>query len=353
MKNKKNTDILGLVEQRIRFLGLSPGAAVIAGVSGGPDSTALAHLLHGLQYKLGFHLHLAHFNHRWRASAAADQRFVEALARRLNLPCTSVRASSPPSCKAAGRRGARTGSLEEEARLQRFDFFIRLAGKLNTRFVALGHTQDDLAETVLMRLLRGTGLSGMRAILPQRTIGGVHFLRPLLKIRKKEILEFLRRNQISYRIDPTNRRLRFLRNKVRLELLPLLEKEYNPNIRQLLCNLAETSAADYDYLEREAGRVFDRLVLSARPQKAVSLSPASWVKYPQALRRMVLRIAVERIQGSTRRLTLAHMEEVEDLIENRPCGSVVHLPGGVCVLKEKNTSAVSKKHLIKFLNTLE
>jgi tRNA(Ile)-lysidine synthase len=315
------------------------GSTVIVGVSGGPDSVALLHILARLRYELGVDLHVAHFNHHLRKGARLDQEFVERLAGRLNVACTSEVWKNPP---------CRTGiSLEELARLKRFDFFQRLAKQMKASVIILGHTRDDLAETVLMRILRGTGLQGMRAILPRRQIQGVCFIRPLLEVRKMEIVRYLKKHGIPHRLDPTNRQTRFFRNKIRLRLLPLLEKEYNKNICEVLCRLAETAAVDYAYMESQARRCLARAPECDVKDKAFQLNIKMLARQPQAMQRMLIRLVLQRLQENTNRLTLSHMREVEDLLCSRPQGAVVHLPGGLRVRKKKDNLSFSfaNKHL--------
>src|SRR3989338_4895955 len=217
------------------------GDTVIIGASGGPDSTALTHILHALQYEIGFHLHIAHYNHNLHRQSGRNQKFVEKLAEELNVPCTTQMWRHPHRRK--------KGSLEDAARQRRLQFLNHLAKRIGARAVVLAHTKDDLAETVLMRILRGTGLQGLRGILPQRELNGVCFVRPLLNVSKEEILTFLKKKKITYCTDPTNIQKKFFRNKVRLQLLPLLASGYNRNIKELLTNLADNINTDYSYLE--------------------------------------------------------------------------------------------------------
>lgn len=326
-------DLVGRVKKSLCSSDVvSSGGTLVVGVSGGPDSVALLHILARLRYELGVHLHVAHFNHNLRKSARLDQRFVERLAERLNVPCTSEVWRNPP------RRPKM--SLEELARLKRFDFFQRLAKDLKASAVILGHTRDDLAETVLMRILRGTGLQGMRAILPRRQMEGVCFIRPLLETQKAEIVRYLKNQRISYRLDPTNRQTRFFRNKIRLRLLPFLEKDYNKSILEVLCHLAETAAVDYAYMDDQAGRLFRQAARYCAQDRRLQLSVKMLKRQPQAMRRMLIRLALQYLQERTNRLTLSHikvalchMSEIEDLLCNRPSGALVHLPGGICVGK--------------------
>ena len=326
----KNTDaILRNVKKTVAASGaLSCGDTVIVGVSGGPDSVALLHALFVLRHELGLSLHVAHFNHNWRKSAAMDERFVRRLAGQWGLPCACARMPERFTRAATAR--------EERGRAQRLRFFQRLAKKINARAIMLGHTRDDLVETVLMHILRGSGLQGMRGMLPHRRIQGAYLIRPLLGVRKKDILAYLQRNGIRYRQDPTNRQDHFLRNRIRLELLPLLEKRYNPGIRGTLANMADTVGLDYDYLEEQAKKIFGRMTkravasFSSKKKKnsnAVRFNRAAFTRQPEAVKRMLVRLALERLQGSMNRLTLAHMREIEGALSQTAVDSLVHLPG--------------------------
>ena len=173
------------------------GDTVIIGASGGPDSTALTHILHALQYEIGFHLHIAHYNHNLHRQSGRNQKFVEKLAEELNVPCTTQMWRHPHRRK--------KGSLEDAARQRRLQFFSHLSKRIGARAVVLAHTKDDLAETVLMRILRGTGLQGLRGIAQQKELNGVRIFRPMLNTSKEEILSFLKKRKIPYRNDPTNR----------------------------------------------------------------------------------------------------------------------------------------------------
>jgi len=301
------------------------GATVIVGTSGGPDSTALTHVLHNLQYELGFHLHIAHYNHNLHRSANLDQKFVEKLAEQLNIPCSVARWNNPKTLK--------KGSIEEAARKNRFQFFNRLANKINTQAVVLAHTKDDLAETVLMRILRGTGLQGLRGILPVRKMEGIYYIRPFLTVKKDDILTFLRKKNIHYRTDPTNKKTEFFRNKIRLELLPLLADQYNCNVKELLVNLADNITTDYSYIEAQAQKQFTKLAKYSPNKKNVSINLSLYSSQHPALKRMIIRSGIKQLKGDTNRLTLTHYREIEDFLQNRPQRSTVHLPRNISIRK--------------------
>jgi len=320
--------ILEKVEKTIkRYNLIDKGDKIIIGVSGGPDSVALLYLLNNLKKELKLNLHVAHLDHRLRKDSYKDREFVEALAKRLKLPVTSAQIN----VKAL----AKTGSLEELARNARLGFLFKVARDIKADKIALGHNLDDQAETVLMRLIRGAGLYGLSGILPRRNIAGYRIIRPLIEVRRREIESFLKRKKIKPRIDTSNSEDVYFRNQIRNRLLPLLEKEYNKNIKEVLSNTAENIGYDYDYLIGAAKRAMKGSKASFNLARLIRLHPA--------IRRLVLRMAIARIKGDTRRITFQHIKELEDLISNRPVNSVVDLPKGVSVVKKKNHLSFYRK----------
>ncbi len=304
---------------------VSSGDKIIVGVSGGPDSVALLHVMNRLKYELGIQLHIAHYNHCMRKSSDADKSFVERLAAKLNISCTIGTWKDYND-------NFKYGSLEEAARQARFDFFIKLALKQKASAVALGHNADDQAETILMRILRGTGAFGIRGMLPDRKINNVRFIRPMLQVSRCDIERYLKDNNISFRIDPTNKQLKFFRNKIRHKLLPLIEAEYNSGIKAVLSNLADVTAADYDYIEQQAEKAFLKIVW-CKKKEGVDIDLNRFMRKHIALRRMILRMAIEYVKGDIRRIDLKHMKEIEEMIINRPVNSIVNLPAGISVVK--------------------
>jgi len=309
---------------------IAPGQRIVVGVSGGADSVALLHLLAEEQPELGIKILVAHVNHHLRKSADRDQRFVERLCARHRWPCHILHLKW-------GKRST-ASSLEERARTKRLQALIRLAVQKHAAAIALAHHQDDLAETVLMRILRGTGLKGLPSMLPKRTMNGMTVIRPLLETPKIHIDTYIRTNKLAFRVDPSNRQRRFLRNRIRRDLLPLLEN-YNPNIRWALANLGRQAAADYDLLQQAGQGQLERLARFPKDPKSLSIDMNGLLRLPLGLQRMVLRLALENVQGDTRRLTFKHILEIEDLLRNRPIGSIVNLPKGLCLKK-------GNKHLL-------
>jgi len=206
---------------------LAPGEPLLIGVSGGADSVALLHML----MALGLRPHVCHLNHRWRDAASdADAEFVRRLAKRLGLPVTI--------------ESRKVGHTEAAARLARQAFFERVAKKTSIHTLALAHTADDQTETFLLRLLRGAGPRGLGAMWPERQMGKLRIVRPLLEVTRAEIVKYLKSHHLTWREDVSNADRRYLRNRIRHELLPLLERDYNPGIRKVLRRTAEILRAE-------------------------------------------------------------------------------------------------------------
>lgn len=312
--------IIENVRSTIRKHGLvRAGDTVVVAVSGGPDSLALLYCLSSLAAGLRLDLKAAHFDHGLRQGSQREAEFVRAAAGKLGLAFYSGGAD------VSGRRKGK-GSIEEAARLARLEFLRKLAKKLKADRVALGHNMDDQAETVLMRILRGSGLSGLSGIAALKELDGCVFIRPLIEVKRVEIERYLRGMKIRPFRDPSNSDESLFRNKIRRRLLPLLEKEYNPRIKEILNNLAGNASCDYDY-------ILSRARLSAGVRGTASLKTDSLLRMHPSLRRMAIRLKIEALQGSTRRITCKHVEEIEDMLFNRPAGSVVDLPKGYFVEK--------------------
>src|SRR5262245_33636324 len=209
-----------------------PAADVVVAVSGGPDSVAL---LRAIVEAIPGRVVVAHVNHGWRGAVSdADERFVRDLAARLR--------GNDPRVSLAVHRAALPDARENreaDARRQRYEWLSKVAAECGIHSIATGHTADDQAETVLFRLLRGTGFDGLRGIAAVRPLAGsVRLIRPLLSVSRQEIIDYLAERGQDFRTDESNADRRFTRNRIRHELLPLLAREYNPRVRETLCRLA-------------------------------------------------------------------------------------------------------------------
>jgi tRNA(Ile)-lysidine synthase len=306
---------------------IKSGDAIIIGVSGGADSIALLESLLFWQSTLGLKLIAGHIHHGLRKEADADQNFVKKWCTDRNIPCEIVRVRVSKESP---------GSIEERAREKRFDALISIAKKYNADSIALAHHQDDLAETVLMRIIRGTGLQGLQAILPSRTINGMRFIRPFIDITRSDIEKFLVKRSITYRIDQTNTDITFFRNKIRHHLLPLLAKQYNPKISSALSNLAKNVGLDYDFLFIAGQTAFQDLANWETAQKLFFHITDLNQLHPAVLR-SVMRLAIHAFKGNTNAITTAHIQKVEAFIQTpTKTKSELHLPQGIKLMRQKN-----------------
>ena len=311
---------------------LFPRARVVVAVSGGADSVALLHALVSLRPAWKLVLHVAHLDHGLRDGSREDAAFVRALAAAWDIPCTAARQDVRAACERGG------WSLEDGARRVRYAFLLGVANEQRASHIALAHTADDQAETVLMRLVRGCGIVGLSGIPVKRRVEETWIVRPLLDVWRREVLAYLTDAGLTFREDPSNRDLRFVRNRIRHELLPLLERNYNPNIKQALTQLAEQNHWDAAYLQDAAGRQWKRAVklpTASHGRREAAISIAAFQRQPKAIQRQLMRQAVQRVHGETVQLEFRHWVEAERLFAARPVGTRVDLPGGVQLRREK------------------
>ena len=260
---------------------LLPGEAVLVACSGGADSVALTHFLRELAPQLKLRLSLLHLDHVLRPGSSKDLSFVRRVARQFKIPFYGAKRKAHQKVFPKGL------SPEEAARQIRYDYFQEVSKKTGIRKIALGHHQDDQAETILMRVIQGTGLRGLQGIRPVVQREGMTLIRPLSELSRREIRDFLRKRSIAYRKDPTNHSSRFLRNRIRRELLPLIEKRFNPQIREALCRLAETATAESAGLEAWAKKHW-RNYLRSRRNGTLWLDRGPFLALPSALQFRIL-----------------------------------------------------------------
>lgn len=299
------------------------GRAILVAVSGGPDSTALLHLLHELSGELGLRLEVAHLQHGIRGAAAqADARFVAGLAARLGRHFHLKEIDLPGLRGRAGR-----GNLEQMARQERYQFFAEIARARQLDCIATAHTQDDQAETMLMWLLRGAGRKGLAGMsdalaLASRTGSALQVIRPLLDTSKGEILAYLRERRLDYRTDATNSDTALLRNWLRLELLPLLRERIDDRVGARLAAQAGLLRDEQALLDELAGAELERC------RRADGLDRLQFVRHPPALQRLLLRRWIETSRGSLRGIDLDHVEALRGLAESGPPQGRLAIPGG-------------------------
>jgi len=305
---------------------LKAGDRVGIAVSGGADSVASLRLLLELRKEIGVVLSAVHFNHKLRGAASdEDERFVAQLAQehKLELHCESG--------KVAAYAAEKHLSLETAARQMRYQYFRRLLLESMVNRIATGHTLDDQAETVLLKIVRGAGTRGLAGIYPQLSVPGSQFsasiVRPLLGIRRKDLEAYLLGLGQSWREDKSNRDLRHMRNRVRHGILPRLEHYLNPGVREALAETAEIARAEEEFWQKEVSRVLP----SVWARSALTVSALA--NLPLALQRRVIRAASESLGL---RLDFPHVEEILALSCDLPrSAKAIELPDGWVVLRNK------------------
>jgi tRNA(Ile)-lysidine synthase len=227
---------------------------VLVAISGGMDSVALLQAMLRVKKSGAGRLCAAHFNHRLRSAADADEQFVRELCADLRIPCEIGRAETAQIASASGE------GIEEAARRLRYDFLESTAGRLGARYIATAHTADDQAETILHRILRGTGLSGLSGIARTRRLGHATLIRPLLGFRRTEIERYLAALGQKTCQDASNFDRRFTRNRIRLELLPLLSREYNAQVVEAILRLGSLASEVQAVVDRAVAEIFEKKV---------------------------------------------------------------------------------------------
>lgn len=303
---------------------LRPGERVLVAVSGGQDSTALLLVLSALRDEMSCDIAVAHFDHglRSRREAACDEAAVRALASDLGLPLAAGRGD----VRARARR--RHESIEMAARHLRFAFLRREARRFDATVIALGHTRDDRAETVLLHLLRGSGVDGLVGLRPRAPwpFGprGPELARPLLDVSRDETLRYCRESGVEPREDPTNLLLDATRNRVRHELVPALRR-FNPRLEEALCRLGDAVIASVDHLEGEADDAWRKLF--ATTGDAVTFPREAFAALSPALRQRLVRRAVRSLAGPAADVEAVHLAALEEALA-KPRGRV-SLAGGM------------------------
>ena len=298
------------------------GSTLLVAVSGGPDSLALLHALYGLRDEFGLNLRGAHLNHELRGTDSdADAEFAARVFRQLGIPFTAG------SADVAAYRSRHKLSLEDAARRVRYAFLAGAAERHDADAVTLGHTADDQAETVLMHIIRGSGLNGLRGMsaVDTRAIDGkpITLFRPLLGARRSETQAYCRAFGLEPRVDASNSSTEFLRNRIRLELLPLLER-MNPSVRDALLRLSANAVEDNDYIGAQADEVRSEAV-QVSDGGVVRLDTVALGRQHAAIQSRVLRRVVEEAGGE---VTRRHILDMLGLIGGAP-GKNLHLSGGL------------------------
>lgn len=300
---------------------ISPRDLVIAGVSGGPDSLTMLHLLKDLQTELGFRLHVAHVDHSFRGQQAeAEAHWVEETAGRWGLASTVIKVNV---AKIAKEKGI---SAQEAGHLVRKNFFLELMEKLGAQKIALGHQADDQAETLLMHLLVGAGLEGLQGITPKNGV----IIRPLIFIRREDIETYCQEYNLEPRRDPSNKKNVYLRNKIRNQVIPWLEEKVNPNLVATLNKTAQIIQGEENLLEEATEKFAEKFMWTEK--NCIYLSLRGWDSLQVGMQRRLIRFAYQSL-GENQGLPFLNVEETRYFAEGGQVGKTLQLPGKILAEK--------------------
>lgn len=301
------------------------GEKILIGLSGGPDSVSLLHILNHLKDKYRFTLFAIYVNHMLRPDEIPSEiEFCRSLCEKFSLQFFVKSVDVKNFAKEQNL------NIQEAARQLRYYAYEEKAWEIKADKIALAHTADDQAETLLMRLFRGSGTTGLSGIPPVRK----HFIRPLIEIERKEIEEFLMQNNIDYITDSSNMKKDYLRNRIRLTLMPIL-KNLNPEITTVLSRTAALFRDEERYFEIIVTKTLMKMI-SRKTDERIELFLAPFEVMDKVIMRRVLRRAIDETKG-LRGISFLHIEDIVELIKNGKTGDRVYLPKGIRVIKDYST----------------
>ncbi|MGD8981996.1 MAG: tRNA lysidine(34) synthetase TilS [Desulfobacterales bacterium] len=327
--------LLQTVERTIETYGmLEPKDSVIIGVSGGPDSVALLHVLFLIASRFSLKLGVAHLNHCLRRNDSdKDAQFVEVLAKKYDLPCYTHKKD------VLKYQIENKLSLEEAARRVRYTFLNNVADTMQYNKIAVGHHSDDNAELILMNLFRGSGAQGLSGIPPVRDH---KIIRPLIELNRSELIDFLNQNKLEYVSDESNTDTKYLRNRVRHDLIPLIKTAYNPNISETLNRLSSIIRSEEEWIDDVVHPFYEKTVLGVQ-KNCIILSVSMLNRYHPALQRRIIRTTIEKIKGDLRRIRFVNVNSVIGLIEKGSAYGKVDLPDRIKIQRDRDALHVFKE----------
>lgn len=303
-----------------RYRMFQPGDLVVCAVSGGPDSVAMLHALHTRASEFGISLHIAHINHGLRGEQSnIDEVFTGKLAQQFGIPITTTRVDVPRIMRETGM------GEEEAAREVRYKFLQETYTNLGASKIAVAHTADDRAESVLLNIIRGAGTTGLGSIRPVR--GNV--VRPLIETTRNDVMAYIEEHGLPFRIDETNTDIRYARNRVRHELIPLLKEHYNPRVIDSLTRLADITLAEDDLLGEQTQSTTRSLLMGG------ALDAGLIAQLSIAVRRRVIRAEIERHKGNLIDVSLEQVDRVIAALESG-LDFTITLPSGRLVARRSS-----------------
>ncbi|MGL4914595.1 MAG: tRNA lysidine(34) synthetase TilS [Romboutsia sp.] len=315
---------------------IEDGDKVVLGLSGGPDSVCLLHILYRLKEKMNIEVYAAHLNHQIRGiEAQKDALYISQICEDLGITSFVKSINVPQYCKENGL------SVEEGARKLRYEMFEEIKKKTKSNKIAIGHNLNDQAETVLMRIMRGTGLQGLKGIA---YIRDKEIIRPILDIERSEIEAYCNQYELNPRIDKTNLESIYTRNKIRLELIPYMKDNFNPNVTESIVRMTSSLKNDSDYIESESNKMFKEI--SILKDDSVEINLNKYADLHNAIKVRVLRSGIKHILGDTNFIDQKHIDDVMELENESKINKMLTLPRGIFAYRRKNIIILTTKEIV-------
>ncbi len=282
---------------------------IVIGVSGGPDSMCLLNCLFCLKEKLAIEIIVAHVNHMLRPEAEEETKYVQEFCQKIEVPCF-IKYANITKMSQEEKLGK-----EEMGRKVRYEFFEEVAIKTNANKITTAHNSNDNAETVLMNLLRGSGISGLKGIEIKVKKGNLEYIRPILECERIEIENYCKEKELDPKMDKTNLDNIYTRNKIRNQLIPYLQKEFNPNIIQGLNRLSELAGEEEEYFKEIVSQTYETIKIGEN-EKEIILDSKKFNNLPKVIKSKVLIYTINNAIGTTQGIGKIHIEDIIKLCEN-------------------------------------
>ena len=285
---------------------IETGDKIVLGVSGGPDSICMLDILNNIKKDFGFEIYVAHINHMIREESIDDEKYVQKYCEKYDIEFFAKRIDVQQIAN------LQKIGTEEAGRKVRYEFFEEILQKVDANKIAIAHNTNDKIETIIMNLLRGSGLSGLKGIEPIRDS---KYIRPLIECERQEIEEYCESQQLNPRIDKTNFENDYTRNKIRNIVIPYIKNEFNPNIIKTIDRLSQVAIDESDYIDLQAKKIYEQLELQEN-QNQIVFKLKEFNNQEKVIKSRIILLAIKQLMGSTQGIEKIHIEDIIKLCNN-------------------------------------